>query len=83
MKRAQMFGVGLLLCGLSLIVPWSEYTGFQRHGSIQTSQDVIRPYPFFMDTYAKKISWSRVAIQSGVILLCAGGLALCFGKAKE
>lgn len=80
MKRAQILGAGLLLCGLSLLVPWSEYTGYQRHGSIQTSQDVIRPYPFFLDAYAKKISWSRVAIQSGVILLCSAGLALCAGK---
>ncbi|MCL4217096.1 MAG: hypothetical protein KJ052_08860 [Candidatus Hydrogenedentes bacterium] len=83
MKRAQIFGAGLLLCGLSLLVPWSEYTGFQRHGSIQTSHEVVRPYPFFLDTYDKKISWSRVAIQTGVILFASAGLALCAGKSKE
>lgn len=82
MKRAQIFGAGLLLCGLSLLVPWSQYMGFQRHGSIQTSQEVIRPYPFFLDTYDKTINWSRVAAQCGAIIFATGGLALCFGKEK-
>ncbi len=79
MTRSRWRGIlaaGLALTALAFLVPWTSYTSFRHFGNRQSSQEVVRPLPFFMECGRKEIAWDLVLLQSVGTLLLAGAAAL-------